>query len=494
MSVRSYLTSIRKHWVWVLVPFLLVTVVVGAMSMRAPKVYTSRAVLFVSLDTGRTATDLAQGSVFTQGQMTTFGRLATMPTQLEPVVAAVLMRDGHPTMSARELAKYVHVSAPAGQTLLYVSVDAGNPQTAKLLADAVADQLSKAIEQLSPTADGASAVRAQVVDQAEVPRYPSAPNTRRNVMAAAFVGLLLGLLAAVLRDVLDTRVRTQEDLESAIGVPLFGSVVGSAPKRKGPQTRTLRIDAPQSEDIRRIRANLQMVGRVDECQTFVFTSALPGEGKSFCATHVASAFAAAGSRVLLIDGDLRRPTVAKYLGISGHAGLTEVLLGRARFTELCQQYAPNLAVLASGAVPPNPAELLASRAFEDLVALVSQHFEIVIIDSPPLLPVADAIAVSRVVSGAVLVVDVTKTRRAQVAQSAEAVRLGGGRVVGAVLNRTKPGVVGASAYGYSSRPESDEDQDRRQARLDAIRQGRRLDGATETAETPVVFNPQRARY
>lgn len=489
MSVRNYLASIRKHWVWVALPLVLITVAVGVLSMQLPKVYTSRAALFVSMNTGRSATDLAQGSMFTQSQMASFGRLATMPTQLQPVVDELEL-----DMSARELAKYISVSAPSGQVVLYVSADAGNPETAKRLADAVAAQLAKTIEEVSPTdSEGNTLVQAQVVDEAALPRYPSAPDTRRNVAAAAFGGLLLGLLAAVLRDVLDTRVRTQEDLETAVDVPLFGSVVGSAAKRKGPQTRTLRIDGPQSEDIRRVRANLQMAGRVDECQVFVFSSALPGEGKSFCATHVASAFAAAGSRVLLIDADLRRPTVAKYLGISGTAGLTEVLLGRARFTELCQQYGPNLAVLASGAVPPNPAELLASRAFEDLVALVSQHFEVVIIDSPPLLPVADAIAVSRVATGVVLVVDVTKTRRAQVVQSAEAVRLGGGRVVGAVLNRTKSGAVGASAYGYSSRPETSKDAERRQAQLDAIRTGRRLDVATETADTPVVFSPQHGR-
>ncbi len=488
MSVRNYLVSIRKHWLWVVVPMLLITAVVAVMSMQAPKVYTSRAELFISMNTSRSASDLAQGSTFTQNQMASFAALAT-PTQLEPVVEELGL-----DLSARELAGYITVEAPAGKVLLYVSADAGDPATAALLANAVADQLATTIEEVSPkTVEGESTVLASVIDRAVEPRHPSAPDVKRNVAAAGFAGLLIGLLAAVLRDVLDTRVRTQEALESTVDVPLFGSVVGSAAKRKGTQTRVLRIDGPQSEYIRSIRANLQMAGRVDECQVFVFSSALPGEGKSFCATHVASAFAAAGSRVLLIDADLRRPTVAKYLGISGHAGLTEVLLGRARFTELCQQYAPNLAVLASGAVPPNPAELLASRAFEDLVTLVSQHFEVVIVDSPPLLPVADAIAISRVATGVVLVVDVTRTRRAQVVQSVEAVRLGGGRVIGAVLNRTKPGAVGASAYGYGSRPETAEDHARRQERLDAIRAGRRLDAATETAETPTVFTPQRNR-
>ncbi|MCL2848445.1 MAG: polysaccharide biosynthesis tyrosine autokinase, partial [Micrococcales bacterium] len=464
MSVRNYLTSIRKRWGWVIMPLILVTVAVGLVSMREAKVYTATAVLFVSMNTGRTATDLAQGSQFTQSQMASFQALATMPTQLEPVVEELGLTDVTPN----QLARYIHVSAPSGKVLLYIHADAGNPDTAQRLANAVADQLAVTIEELSPEAtEGGPTMVARVVDRARAPQHPSAPDTRRNVAAGAFAGLLLGLLGAVLRDVLDTRVRTDRDLEMAVDVPLFGSVVGSGVKRKGSQARVLRIDGPQSEDIRRIRANLQMAGRVDECQTFVFSSALPGEGKSFCATHIASAFAAAGSRVLLIDGDLRRPTVAKYLGLAGHAGLTEVLLGRARFSELCQQYAPNLAVLTSGAVPPNPAELLSSRAFEDLIAMVSQHFEVVVVDSPPLLPVADTVAISRVATGVVLVVDVTKTRRAQVAQSVASIRLGGGRVIGAVLNRTKTGAVGASAYGsYSSRSPV-EDTVRRAPRPDA---------------------------
>ncbi|MCL2467421.1 MAG: polysaccharide biosynthesis tyrosine autokinase [Micrococcales bacterium] len=490
MSVRNYLSSIRKHWMWVLVPLVLVTVVTGVQSMRSDKVYTATAALFVSMNTGRTATDLAQGSQFTQSQMASFQELATMPTQLEPVVE----RLGLTGMTPKRLAKHIHVSAPTGKVLLYVSADAGDPDTAARLANAVAEQLAQTIEKLSPEAtEGGPTVVVQVVNRAERPSYPSAPNTRRNVAGAAFAGLLLGLLAAVLRDMLDTRLRTQEDLETTVDVPLFGSVVGGAAtrggKRKG-QSRVLHIDGPQSEDIRRIRANLQMAGRVDECQVFVFSSSIPGEGKSFCATHIASAFAAAGSQVLLIDADLRRPTVAKYLGVAGHAGLTEVLLGRARFAELCQQYAPNLTVLASGAVPPNPGELLSSRSFEDLIAMASQHFEVVVIDSPPLLPVVDAVAISRVATGVVLVVDVTKTRRAQVVQAVEGVRLGGGKVIGAVLNRTKTGATGASAYGYSSRPASVEDVDRRQARLDALRTSR---GVTETSENPVVFNPQRPR-
>ncbi|MCL2422389.1 MAG: polysaccharide biosynthesis tyrosine autokinase [Micrococcales bacterium] len=466
-------------------PLVLITVGVAVVSVRSPKVYTATAALFVSMNTGRTATDLAQGSQFTQSQMASFQELATMPTQLEPVVEQLGLPE-----TPNQLAKYIHVSAPSGKVLLYVSADAGNPQTAARLANAVADQLAATIEELSPEAtEGGPSIVAKVVNYAQEPAVPSAPDIKRNVGGAAFAGLLLGLLAAVLRDVLDTRVRTQEDLETAVDVPLFGSVVGGAKGKN--QKRVLRIDGPQSEDIRRIRANLQMAGRVDECQVFVFSSSLPGEGKSFCATHTASAFAAAGSKVLLIDADLRRPTVAKYLGVSGHAGLTEVLLGRARFSELCQQYAPNLTVLASGAVPPNPAELLSSRAFEDLIAMASQQFEVVVVDSPPLLPVADAVAISRVATGVVMVVDVTKTRRAQVVQSVEGVRLGGGKVIGAVLNRTKTGATGSSAYGYSSRPATEEDQARRQARLDQVRAAR---GVTETTENPVVaFNPQRSR-
>jgi len=495
LSVRNYLTSIRKHWLWVVFLTLLVTAGVAAVSMTTPPVYKSTAVLFVSMNTGRSATDLNQGAAYTQSQMSSFGRMASMPVVLEPVVEDLGLN-----VTARQLAR--NISTESAESMLFVSATSGSPEMAQMLAQAVANVLSTQIEEVSPKiADGdreVSTVLATVVDPAAVPSSPSAPNTVRNVMAAMFAGLLLGLLAAVLRDVLDTRVRTREDVDSTAKVPVLGIVAATGPRRRNDknESRALRSDGPQAEDVRRVRANLQMVGRVDESQVFVFSSALPGEGKSFCATHAAAAFAAAGSRVLLIDADLRRPTVATYLGISGHAGLTEVLLGRGRFGELCQQYAPNLAVLASGAIPPNPAELLSSPAFADLIDLVRKHFEVIVIDSPPLLPVADAIAVSRVATGVVMVVDVTRTRRAQLVQSVEAVRLGGGRVLGAILNRTKMGEGSSSAYGYSSRQETDEDRAYRQARLDAAAAaGRhhRPGVATETSDIPIVASAPRPR-
>jgi capsular exopolysaccharide synthesis family protein len=429
---------------------LLVTGGVGIMSMNAPRVYRSTATLFVSLNSGRTVTDLNQGSTFAQSQMLSFGRLAQMPIVLDPVIARLGL-----SMTSKDLAKSVSASAPANQFMMDVSATSGSAQLAHDIANAVASQLSTAIQKVSPvTTDGDSTVQAPVVDPADVPQYPIAPNTKRNVMAAGFASLLLGLLAAVLRDVLDTRVRAPEDVDSSAGVAVLGRVSGKRSARRGKEIRVMQADGPKSEDFRRLRTNMQMIGRVDETPVFVFSSAIPGEGKSYCATHVALAFAAADVRVLLIDADLRRPTVATYLGIGGNVGLTECLLGRAEFADLRQEYGPRLSVLTSGAIPPNPAELLSSRTFEDLVGAARREFDVVIIDTPPLLPVADAVVVSRVATGVVVVVDVMRTRRNQLAQAVESVRLGGGKVVGAVLNRTKS--LPTSAYSYSFVPPSGE--------------------------------------
>jgi capsular exopolysaccharide synthesis family protein len=446
MSVRNYLHSIRKHWLWVVIPTIVVTVAVGILSMEAPRVYRSTATLYVSLNSGRTVTDLNQGSSYAQTQMASFGRMATMPIVLQPVIASLGLG-----MSVKDLGNQVSATTPASQFMIDVSASSGSAEMAQKIANSVAGQLSSVIEEVSPaTTEGDSTVQATVVSQAALPLYPIAPNTKRNVAAAAFAALVLGLLGAVVRDLLDTRVRTKEDVDATANVPVLGRVSGPrSRRRRSGEVRVLQPDGPQSEDIRRIRANLQMVGRVGEPQAFVFTSAMPGEGKSYCATHVAESLAAAGTKVLLIDADLRRPTVAAYLGIGGRAGLTEYLLGRAEFEDLRQEYGPNLSVLASGGIPPNPAELLSSAPFHTLLEMACEQFDVVILDTPPLLPVADAAVVARAATGVVLVVDSTRTRRAQLSQSAEAVRLGGGRLVGAVLNRTAGDTVTSYHYEYT---------------------------------------------
>jgi len=446
MSMRDLVMAARKHWVLVLLPVLLLGGAVGYLSMKTPPSYRSSATVYVTLSQSGSATDLNQGANYTQAQMLSFAQLATMPIVLEPAIEQLGLET-----TPKQLAERVSASTPSGTSLLTVTVVGSSPQPTAEVANAVAGQLTTVIQALAPVSEsGRGTVTATIVKDAVAPAYPFAPNTKRSVMAATFAGLLLGLVAANLRQTLDTRVRTARDVDAVIGVPVLGSV-RTARRGSGFSLAGFEgVGDVQGEEFRRIRTNLQMIGRVGTPKVLAVSSAVGGEGKSHTALRIAASFAAAGDRVLLVDADLRRPSIATQLGIEGAAGLTEVLVGRATFDEVAQVVGDALTVLASGAVPPNPAELLASKEFEEILVRGRERFDVVVVDAPPLLPVADAVVISRLVLGIVLVVDVSRVRRAQIQRAVETVRLGGGRVVGAVLNRAKA-LSDESAY-YAQGP------------------------------------------
>ncbi|WP_129338865.1 polysaccharide biosynthesis tyrosine autokinase [Cellulomonas endophytica] len=466
MRAHDLLTSFRKRWLWILVPFLVVVSGITFLSLEAPKIYRSSASMYVSLSIGRNAADLNQGSSFTQSQMQSFARLASLPIVLEPVVEDL----GLDTTASR-LAGRVTATTPANTVLLTVTVSGRDPEETAQIADAVSEELADVVTRISPSDEaGQSTVAATVIDSADVASSPASPNVRRNVVAAALAGLLLGLVAAYLRDLLDTRVRLPEDVDSSAGVPVLAQVPAARRNAATSVLSTFSSDR-QAEEYGRLRVNLQMIGRVNEPRVFVFSSALPGEGKSTSAIRVALSFAASGARTLLVDADLRRPAVASYLSFEGSAGLTDCLIGRAEFEDVRQEVMPNLSLLASGAVPPNPSELLSSSALEQLLDQVRQEFDVIVVDAPPLLPVADAVILSRTATGVILVADVQQVRRAQLRKAVDAVRLGGGRVVGAVLNRVSAG--SEQVYGYNAvQP----------AEATGRRHGRREDVAAEAAD------------
>ena len=173
-------------------------------------------------------------------------------------------------------------------------------------------------------------------------------------------------------------------------------------------------------------------------QSIVITSSLPGEGKSTTSINVAITLADAGTRVALVDADLRRPSVAKYMGLEGSVGLTTVLIGRASVEDVIQPWGNGfLHVLPAGQVPPNPSELLGSLAMAHLLEKLTSQYDVVIIDTAPLLPVTDAAILSKLTGGALLVVGADKLHRSQLAESVGALETVGARILGIVVNRQK---------------------------------------------------------
>ncbi|MDR1431243.1 MAG: CpsD/CapB family tyrosine-protein kinase, partial [Propionibacteriaceae bacterium] len=194
-----------------------------------------------------------------------------------------------------------------------------------------------------------------------------------------------------------------------------------------------------------IAADETNVGRA-----FVISSSLPGEGKTTISLNLATVLAEAGERVLLIDGDLRRPRIAKYLGLETKIGLTTVLIGKASPGDVLQKtQIKNLTVMASGGVPPNPSELLASKGMEQLLDTARNLFNYIIVDSAPLLPVTDAAILSRQTDGIIVVGDVSGTTVPQLETALDSVRSANGTVLGIVLNKlNRERRSHSQRYGY----------------------------------------------
>jgi succinoglycan biosynthesis transport protein ExoP len=196
-----------------------------------------------------------------------------------------------------------------------------------------------------------------------------------------------------------------------------------------------------------LRTNLQFIDIGHRSKSLVISSSIPGEGKSTIAINLAVSLADAGARVILVDADLRRPSIAEYLGIEGGVGLTTVLIGRAEVEDVVQPFGKtSLDLLPSGQIPPNPSELLGSVAMADLLERLSGSYDMVLLDSPPLLPVTDSVVLSNLAGGALVVVGVDRIHRPQLQQSLESLETAGAHVFGIVMNKIARRE--AATYGY----------------------------------------------
>lgn len=434
MELGDYLKALRHRWVAVVVIALAtLAVMAGSMLLTTPQ-YTSTTRIFFAVQGGESVADLAQGSNFAEQQMSSYQEVATSPLVLEPVAESLDLES-----DPNALADLLELTVPPETVVLEISATHEDAALARDLANAVGESLSVAVGGLSPDRpDGTEAVRATVLTEATLSTSPSSPNVVRNLALGTVLGLLLGAGFALLREVLDTRVRDEGDVAGVTDVGLLARV----PKdESGQKNRVFIHQDPQSaraEAIRRLRTNLQFVDFTERSSSLVVTSSVKNEGKTTTAINLAISLADAGSRVILIDADLRKPSVARYLGLEGRAGLTTVLSGRANVEDVLQPWQDSgLAVLTSGQVPPNPSELLGSAGMSRLLATLETSFDMIVIDSPPLLPVTDAAVLSRVVGGVVVVAGADTIHKEQLNSSLESLESIDARVFGLVLNKVE---------------------------------------------------------
>lgn len=292
-----------------------------------------------------------------------------------------------------------------------------------------------------------SAIR--IVDAAEVPLRPSRPRRRRTMLFGIFGGAFLAVGLVFFVDYLDGRVKTPADVRTHLGQPCLGMLPKIALDDSG-RTR-FRLGSPVPENfaaaIRAIRTSLFFSSAEEGCRTVVVTSAEPGDGKSVLSCNLALAIAQSGQRTLLIDADLRRPQQHDYWEQEREPGLSDVMVGQAEVgAAVLETKIRGLSVLPAGKQSPNPTELVASRRFETFVASQREHYDWIVFDAPPVLPIADATIVAHAVDHVLFVADAEATHRRTAVVALDRLTAAGANVAGIVLNKVD---LDAHPYYYS---------------------------------------------
>jgi capsular exopolysaccharide synthesis family protein len=290
----------------------------------------------------------------------------------------------------------------------------------------------------------------EVIEVAEAGVKVSPRNTR-NAILALFLGLILGVGMAFLVDYLDDTLKTREDFERSYGASIIGEIARTTPV--GEEEREViyftRPDSPAAEGFRNLRTNVQFLNLDGSTRLIMVTSSSPEEGKTSVAINLGASMSEMGRKVLVVEGDLRRPVLDKLVVGKGQRGVTDVIMGTATLDEaITETDSENLYVLMSGVKPPNPAEIVSSQAMQNLLLQLRDAYDYVIVDAPPVLAVSDAIAMASMMDGVLVVASHNIATRDGAKHTVELLGKVETRILGVVINNVE--MAGRYGYGYYS--------------------------------------------
>lgn len=450
MDLRDYYRLIRRNVVVVLICLFLGVGSAAAVTYSQTPIYEANIQLFVT--TPAAAVDisaLAQGSSFSQQRVKSYAQIIAGPATLDPVIEQLGLKT-----TSTQLAKQIKSSAPLDTVLINVTVSDPSAQRAVDIANAVGTQFSKTVDTLELAAAGdlTQAVKITMVKTAVLPKGPASPKKAINILLGIILGFGLGVGLSILRQIFDNTIKNEDQLDETA---LLAAIPFDQNFEKQKLISQLSKWAPRTEAHRKLRTNLQYLRADNPPKVISVTSAVPNEGKTVTSLNLAISLGFSGLKTLWIEGDMRRPKFQQYMHIDGTpVGLAEILSGKVTVDSkeefkaiLTSIPGAEVDVLISGKTPPNPTELLDSRTFAKLIEYVRDRYDYVIIDSPPALLVTDAVVISTIADGTLVVVNTGKTKVGQFLGVRESVLAVGGTILGAILNKVPENKV-AGDYGY----------------------------------------------
>lgn len=442
----------QRWWVVVLAGFLGLC---GGLGVAAalPVRYESTATVFISLDSGSSATEFNAGSTFALNLVASYAEVATMPVVLRPVVVELDL-----DVTPAELAGQVEVQVPANTSLLDIVVTDPSPDTAAAIANAIAARLPGAVSTLSPrTEAGGAALRVTTTAPAVAATGPSSTSDTVVVAGAITMALLFGIVLIVALEAVRRPMRSRAEVAEVTSAPVIGAIPRDRSARRHPLPVVTLPGHPRTEQLLVARAAFGLLCDGGPPRCVMVCSAMPGDGRTSVAVNLAIALARSSRRVLLIDADMHGAAATELLKIADSPGLTGILQRKATLASAVRGWVgptldeTSLMVLPPGR-PDGAASLLESPGFGALLDGACAKYEIVIIDTPALLPTADSTALATHVDDALLVINARRTGRAEILDALDRLTVADTEVIGVVLNEAPRNDLRRRLFGRRASP------------------------------------------
>lgn len=449
MTIQEYVRLLRRRWAVIALVAAASTAIAASITLSETPKYAATAKLFVTpAKTKDPAVAFFLQGLLTQDRIQTLGSLVNSRAAARAVAEDLGLKT-----SPERLQRQVRVIVPEKTVIIQIRALDTSPARAQAIANAFAKRFAQLASRLgTSTGTGLGGLQVAVADAASLPTKPVSPRKFRDILFGIVIGLIAGMGLAIVIEIFDTRLRTPEALSEEFDLGVLGVVEYDKHLQDPDVLQHLELHSGTAESFRHLRTNVHFADLDNPPRSILVTSAVPAEGKSTVAALLAQTYAIGGNRALLVECDLRRSSqLSARFGLAARPGLVDYLRGTAKPNEILQRVAFDFGQSANGGAPdtealsefvcitagssvPNPPELLETDRFRTFLEDVSGVYDVVILDSTPLLPFTDAAVLSTVADGVLFVVRAHRTSREKIDRALLALDAVKGRLFGAVFN------------------------------------------------------------